>query len=158
MWSRAFSNHPTLCVAILQDCNRTEQGSPRKRKFWLTIRAESVQESFQETMISATKGQFLVFFLHKLQMLPPNLLNSIYADSPKEERMYYMYRRPPIIYHIPHPQKAADSKVMFVFEGVVYDLPEPKRAANYTTRPRVQLRCSTWFSWGWCTNCGVRMY
>ena len=44
-----------------------------------------------------------------------------------------------------------------VFEGVVYELSEPKRAAKDTLSPGLQLQCSTWFSWRWCADCGVRL-
>ena len=56
--------------------------------------------------------------------------------------------RPPNIYHRHKELPIAKER----FEGVVYELSEAKR-----TPQGLHKRCSSWFLWGWGTDCGVRL-
>ena len=38
----------------------------------------------------------------------------------------------------------------------MYELSEPKRTAKCIPPPGLHWRCSSWFLWGWCANCGVQ--
>ena len=70
----------------------------------------------------------------------------------------FLTRRPPELGdHQPYTTTAQDFQPKKGhFEGVVYKLSDPKRRAKYTPPRGLHRRCSTWFLWGWCADCGAR--
>ena len=62
-------------------------------------------------------------------------------------------RGPPTIYR---HHKGAQIKRR-ISKGVVYELSEPKRTAKCIPPPGSHWRCSSWFLWGWCADCGVQI-